>query len=399
MSTASAPVLVAGGGVAALEATLALRDLTDGAARVEVLAPEREFVYRPLVFGPPFGVGEARRFPLDRLLADAGGTLRQGTLAALDPDRHVAVTAGGEEIPYRACLLALGGRPAAGIPGALTFSGPADEEALRNLLADARAGQVGSVAVAVPAGLGWTLPAYELALLTAAHLSDAGVAVEVELVTPEPAPLALFGTRASEAIRELLEVREITLRTGTTPVAFADGTLTVAPAGTVDVDRVVALPTLTGPAIAGVPSNAGGFVPTDRHGAVAGLEDVYAAGDTTAFPVKQGGIAAQQADAAAEAIAAALGAAIDPEPFTPVLRGLLLTGLAPRYLRGESGGRVSTVDTEPLWWPPAKIVGRHLAPFLAGHLGLATPAGDQFAAALPVEVELDPVHAGEWMPV
>ena len=63
---------------------------------------------------------------------------------------------------------------------------------------------------------------------------------------------------------------------------------------------MIALPSLSGQRIDGVPQTRDGFVPVDRHGRVDGLPDVYAAGDITRFPVKQGGLAAQQADAAAE---------------------------------------------------------------------------------------------------
>ncbi len=105
-----------------------------------------------------------------------------------------------------------------------------------------------------------------------------------------------------------------------------------------------------------------------------GLADVYAAGDITDFPVKQGGLATQQADAVAEAIAARAGADVTPRPFEPVLRGLVLTGETPRYLRAELkrglGGR-SAVDDEPLWWPAGKIAGLYLGPYLAEHAGLA----------------------------
>src|SRR5262249_5119732 len=93
-------------------------------------------------------------------------------------------------------------------------------------------------------------------------------------------------------------------------------------------------------------------------------------GDMTTFPVKQGGIAAQQADVVAAAIAARAGADVVPEPFDPVLRGLLLTGGAPAFLRAElHGGRADTssVADEALWWPPGKIAARYLAPFLASH--------------------------------
>jgi sulfide:quinone oxidoreductase len=132
---------------------------------------------------------------------------------------------------------------------------------------------------------------------------------------------------------------------------------------------------------------------------VLGLSDVYAAGDLTQFPVKQGGIAAQQADAVAGSIAADAGARVRPVTFKPVLRGLLLTGMAPRFLRSE-GGRPSLVDTNALWWPPAKIVGRYLAPFLAEQLGLAReslrpPRTD----AVEVEVAMDTRDHAAWSAV
>jgi sulfide:quinone oxidoreductase len=151
------------------------------------------------------------------------------------------------------------------------------------------------------------------------------------------------------------------------------------------------MPRLEGPRIAGVPADADGFVVTDLHGAVAGLDDVYAAGDLTSFPVKQGGLATQQADAAAEAIAARAGAEIQPEPFTPVLRGLLLTGLVPRFIRADERQRQSIVDTEPLWWPPTKIVGRYLSPYLARAVGqtIEPPASGD---AIAVDVRIDSTH-------
>lgn len=99
----------------------------------------------------------------------------------------------------------------------------------------------------------------------------------------------------------------------------------------------------------------------------------------------------KQADVAAAAIAAQAGAPVEPAPFRPVLRGLLLTGMAPRYLRAEAGTARSAVDTEPLWWPPAKIVGRYLAPFLATRLGLSEePPQRPSSAFVRVELELDP---------
>ena len=104
-----------------------------------------------------------------------------------------------------------------------------------------------------------------------------------------------------------------------------EGELRLVPEGSIAADRVVALPRLRGPRIDGLPQTVEGFLSVDAHGQVHGLADVFAAGDITSFPVKQGGIAAQQADAAAEIIAANAGADLTPQPFRPVLRGLLLT--------------------------------------------------------------------------
>jgi sulfide:quinone oxidoreductase len=108
----------------------------------------------------------------------------------------------------------------------------------------------------------------------------------------------------------------------------------------------------------------------------------------TTFPVKQGGIAAQQADAAARAIAAAAGAPVAATEFRPVLRGLLLTGAEPRYLRGDAAPDVGgSVSPEPLWWPPAKVAGRYLAPFLSALTGTDLPGEPE---GIEVEADLDP---------
>src|SRR6266540_2773712 len=348
-------VLVVGGGVAGLEAVLALRELAGELVDVELVAPEHQFFYRPLAVLEPFG-----RRPRDRWeLAD----LRSG-----------------QRIPYSAVVLACGARPTAAVAGALTFRGPADAERFKALLDDIKAGRAKHLVFAVPSGIVWPLPIYELALLTATELEREGLDATLLIVTSEPAPLALFGRAASEAVNELLRERGIPVHPSTYPVEVSDGLLKCVRGSDVAADGVVTLPRLAGPAIEGVPRDRNGFVPTDPHGRVAGAADVYAAGDLTAFPIKQGGLAAEQADAAAEAIAAAAGVAIEPTPFRPVLRALLLTGRRPTFLQVELGGghgETSRASQKRLWRQPGKIVGRRLAPFLAG-LGLVdTPTEPQ----------------------
>ena len=178
-------------------------------------------------------------------------------------------------------------------------------------------------------------------------------------MTPETAPLGLFGSRASEAVTGLLDARRIVTHLARYPESpFAGGTLRLRPGdGQLHVDAVVSLPRLHGPFLSGIAHDRLGFISVDEHGRVHGSFEIWAAGDVTGFPIKQGGLATQQADAVAAAIAHAAGAPVAAEPFRPVLRGrLLLPGAAPRYLRTDMSGRsgdTSDVAAHPLWWPPA----------------------------------------------
>ena len=390
MSEAPLHVVVAGGGVAGLELALALRALAEERVSVEVVSPETDFVYRPLAVVEPFRAGEATSFPLPALVREAGAELHAGEIDAVDAAKKTVTTREGGELPYDVLVVALGARAREAVPGALTFREPQDGPALASLLGDVVDGRARRLAFAVPAGATWPLPLYELALLTETYLADYGtMETELTLVTPEEAPLGIFGRVASDALQELLETRGIDVRLRTTPFRFERGALQLMPADSLDADAVIALPRAEGPFLSGLPSDVAGFVPTDQHGRVVGVDDVYAAGDVTQFPVKQGGIATQQADAVAAAIAARAGAPVEPAPFRPVLRGLLLTGLFPRYLRAEPGTDVSAIDTEALWWPPAKIVGRYLAPFLAERIGLARVPPPQGEGAVPVEVVVE----------
>ena len=365
-------MLIAGAGVAGLEAALALQALAEDRVSVELVAPGPDFVYRPLSVTTPFGSGETERFSLHALANEAGAKLVEAAVRGVHPERMTVETAEGDELPYDALVLALGARSVPSIPGAVPFRGPGDEEALGEVLREAREGRVRRLAFTMPAGISWPLPMYELALLTAVHLADAGADVELHVVTPEQHPLQLFGPAASESVAEQLDLHGIRLWTSTVPLRVEDGVFRFVGTGELGIDRVVALPRVVGPRLPGVPHDSNGFVPTDVHARVRGLHDVYAAGDLTDFPIKQGGLATQEADAAAQAIAAWVGADVVPRPFAPVLRGLMLTGLTPRYMEAELGSLESALDTEPLWWPPAKIAGRYLGPFLAHHLHLQT---------------------------
>jgi len=363
-------VLIAGGGVAALEAALALRDLAGERLEVQLWAPRADFVYRPFSVGEPFGAAKVLRYGLGSLAERIGVSFHLGGILAADSGARLATVRDGERIPYDYLLVATGARMLWAVPGAVTFWGAADEGGFGSLMHRLRAGILRDVVFTMPGGRSWALPLYELALLSAAMLSKSGIEdATLTVVTPEDAPLELFGRAVSEQMARLLAERGIEVVTGAHPIEFRDGRLTVAPGDPVDADAAVSLPRLEGRRIDGIPSSADGFVRVDEHSAVLGSERIFAAGDVTAFPVKQGGIATQEADVAAEAIAAAAGCEIEPAPFDPELRAVLWTGSEPRYLYGKlSGGHgeVSKLSEEALWPEPnAKIVGRRLTPFLA----------------------------------
>lgn len=392
-------VLVAGGGVAGLEALLALRELAMERASLELIAPAPTFTYKPLAVAEPFGLGPTTEYDLARIAEERSATLRVGQLAAVDADGHAVRLTDGGDRPYDALVIALGARMSNPLPGSIVVQGPGYTSRFSTLLRELQDHRVHRVAFAVPAAGSWPLPLYELALMAAARVAEGGLRdVELSLVTPEGAPLEIFGAEASSAVQALLSERGIDLHTNSVPAAIEPDALVVQSDDLqrVPADRVVSLPRLDGPGIEGLPSDSEGFIPVDEHGLVEGELDVYAAGDVTAFPVKQGGLATQQADAVAEAIAARAGAPVSPAPFRPVLRGMLLTGGVPRYLRhGRAGSKqaVSEAADHALWWPPGKIAGRYLSPYLALHgetIGRRPDRGD----AIPVEVPLEETPRG-----
>jgi sulfide:quinone oxidoreductase len=375
----SARVVIAGGGVAAVEAILALRQLAGSALAIDLIAPENVLADRPSSVAVPFGLGATAPLDLLDLAWRHDVTVRRGELVSVDAAARRARLPCGAEVAYDFLLIAVGARPVPALPGATTFRGPSDAAAIERLLGDAAEGRYRRIAFAVPPGATWPLPAYELAIMVAVDLRARGARdVELTVVTPERDPLWLFGPAAGDALREALSARGIGLRTGARSATVRDGVLTLESGEVLPTDAVVALPTLEGPRVPGLGHDAAGFLPTDAHGRVSGVDRVLAAGDATSFPIKQGGLATQQADAAAATIAAELGAINEAAPFTPVLRGLLLTGGAPLYLRAElrpSGAPRTTsgaarrlqgeASGRALWWPPGKIAGRYLAPYLA----------------------------------
>ena len=194
--------------------------------------------------------------------------------------------------------------------------------------------------------------------------------VEISLVTRSCGHWSCLA-KCGGVVGELLAEAGIELRTGSAPRRFNRPRLELRAEGRWR--RTTSSPCRRSiPEIDGIPQRSGGFIPTDTRLNVEGLTDVWAAGDATWFPIKQGGLAAQQADVAAEAIASRAGAQVPISTFRPVLRAALLTGALPRYFRSALfAGFDDAASPSALWSPPTKLAGRYLGSYLsaAAHLG------------------------------
>jgi sulfide:quinone oxidoreductase len=364
-------VVIAGGGVAAIEGLLRLRRLLGGAAKITLLAPNEEFAFRALSVKEPFALGSPERHPIRHIVRDADAEWVQDTLGWVDPDAQVAHTGGGAELPYDALLVAIGARTTEVYEHTTTFRDADADALLTGIVEDVEAGYTKSVAFVAPPGPVWQLPLYELALMTAERARSMGAdAVELTVVTPDEEPLAAFGASVSATVRGLLPEAGVALRTGAEAEVPAAKTVRLGSEGEeLRPDRIVTLPRIGGPGIRGLPTAGGeGFIPIDAHCSVPGTAGrVFAAGDATTFPIKHGGLGSQQADTAAAAIARLAGADNVAEPFQPVIRGTLLTGGAPLYMSARLGGTgsfESEVSDTPLWPSGAKVAAEELAAYL-----------------------------------
>jgi sulfide:quinone oxidoreductase len=361
-------VVIVGASVAGLETLLALRELAGDRARVTLVEPAPDFVDRPMTVAEPFGLGAARRHPVEPIASDAGARLVRGSVREVRPAERRVLLHGGGDVSFDTLVLAPGARSMPPFDHSITVGEPRWGEAMRDVIDRVERGDARRVAFIAPTSTGWTLPLYELAMLTAGAAERSGNEADVVLVSREERPLAVFGAQSSANASHWLRNSGVEF-IGDSRADVQPGVIVLEPGRrALAADAVVALPLVRGPRLEGVPATELGFIPVDGHGRVRGLAGVYAAGDATDFRVKQGGLAAQQADAVAAHIASELGGPALPAPFSPVLRGMLFSGRDPHFLHtrdiddpGE--GRASLA---PLWWPPTKIAGRYLAPYLLG---------------------------------
>jgi sulfide:quinone oxidoreductase len=365
-------VAIAGGGVAGLEALLALRALAGDRIRLTLIAPDPDFSYRPMAVAEPFSLGRAERVPLTRFADEADAELVINAVVGVD-DRAGQVRLSDDSTrSFDALIVAPGGRAVAGVEGATTWWPSGDSDVYGGLLRDLEEGYSKRLAIVVPPGAVWPLPAYELALMTAGEVKSMGHEdVRITVVTPEHGPLSLFGDDASAAVADELRRAGVDLKTGVV-ARRSEGGLVLEPGGEqLDVQRVYAVPRIVGPALEGLPHDEEGFILAGDDSLVEGATRTWAAGDGIQSPVKFGGLATHQARLAAAAIARLAGIQDVPDPGEPVLHGRLLTGRGTRRLAGRGDA-----EGAPLWWPSGKIAGEYLPRWLAEN-GLAPQGAEE----------------------
>jgi sulfide:quinone oxidoreductase len=409
-------VVVAGGGIAALEVLAGLRALAGGRVDATLLAPDRSFSYRPLSMAAPFTFLDERTRPLEDIAAGLEASYVRDGLAQIDGARGRVLTHDGDFLPYDVLVVAVGAH-AAHRRDDLGWSRSAESTArFGRILKEIESGAVRSLALVVPPRAAWPLDAYELALVAALAAARAGSGAKVSLFTAERTPLEAFGSHASGAIAAELRQAGIELVAGveaTLPEeaheAGADAfssmvarlsrrsrrrhatrglVLRLGRGSSMAVDRALFLPSVYGPTISGIPRDARGFIPVDERGLAVGENRIYAAGDATPLALKHSALSCAQGTAVAEAIAARAGADIEPRPWSPTLYGVLT--LPPHFpgTRGSPWLQSGEPITHCLWWPPGHAAGCHLAPFLASTDPRVRPGLDWHPNGIPLAIDV-----------
>jgi sulfide:quinone oxidoreductase len=395
---ASPVVCVVGGGTAGLEGLLLARRQLGSAADLCLIAPEREFRYRPMSPDSLFRPAKERGLAIVDIASEAGARRVADRAVLVDEVQRSVVTRDGDTVTFDFLLLAVGARPRRALRQGYLWVRGVDPVFLDQILGELAARTVRDVAVVVPRGARWPIPAYELALVLA--WTVAGTPAHITLITTEPEPLRALGAAAADAVAHELDVAGVELITGVEvidavrhdgtrsdranvnlvpePPADAADALIGRPTGsargqpygdsTRAFDRLISLPTVDGPSIAGVATDAAGFIEVDTTLKVCGSERVWAAGACVAAGLEHSALAARQADAAIAAIAeqCADGVAADPTipSGAPELTGMLLTGQRDAWLAENPLG-TREPSTRCLWWPPGRAVGQMLAQHIA----------------------------------
>lgn len=336
-------VLVLGGGVGGLVTANELRRTLDPADRVVVVERERRHLFQPSLLW--LMVGRRRRDRIERPLRELlapGVELVEAEVHAVDPvTRRVETSAGG--LAGDALVVALGAEPdRAAVPGyrdaALDVFSPDGAAACARALATFGGGRV----VVTVAGLPYKCPAapYEAALLLDDELRRRGLRdrSEIDVYSPEPAPMPVAGPAMGAAVLGLLEAKGIRFHPGSRVERFEPASREIVFAGgtRAGYDLLAGIPPHRAPAVVAASGLGGetGWIPVDRATLETRHAGIYAIGDVTTVtlangkPLPRAGVFAH-----GEALVAAgrIAATFADRPGTPSFDGL-------GYCWVESGG-------------------------------------------------------------
>lgn len=359
-------ILIAGSGPGALEAALALGASEYLDAEIALVSPATEFRYTPNLVIEPFGGSPPSRYNVGEIIKSERVVQWQGTIERIDAGAGRAFSPENDEFEFDAAILATGTRFEPLLPApAISFGAPGSIERVKEVLAQIDSGGVRAVAFAAPEGPSYRLPLYELALMTADRARAAGQPVALGVVTPEAAPLEAFGSDNSDLVARLCVQAGISLVCGEAIAGFDGEQVAFRSGGQHPADQLIAMPRLVPRAPEGVPTGADGFVPTQAAQLITGTTNIYAVGDMTDFPVKQGGLASAQARAAVSAIEARLGSRPEAEEFDGEIGGVLLgadgrVSLRARVTRDGAESLAVGQTSEPLKKIDSEYLSRRL---------------------------------------
>ncbi len=357
-------ILVAGSGPGALEATLALSRSEHLEPEISLISPQTEFHYRPNMVMEPFGVSETASYSVGEIIAHPNVHQWQGVIDRVDHQAGTAHSPEGDEFAFDAMVIATGTTPRAPLPEpAITLGLPGSIEEVTGIVGAVDRGELRSVVFTMPDGPTHRLPLYELSLMIADRAArQSGQQVDVALVTPEPSPLIIYGDDHSAHVAEFCRRLGVHVHANATVSLYDGNTVTLDDSTTHPAERLVSMPRLEPRTPQGVPTDENGFIPVDNLQRVKGTENLFAVGDVTDARVKQGGLATQEADAACQAIEAALGTREEATGLSGEIEALLLTATerVPLRARLTESGSVSLETAQPEG-PVQKIYSRLLA--------------------------------------
>ncbi len=228
--------------------------------------------------------------PLDRVFAPTTVRIEQARVTGIDPTRHTLVTSAGE-LPYDALVLAAGSRTSPpDVPGREFLFGLDTGEQAAQLDAHVAAVRHRNVpgahrAVVIGAGFTGVEIAAELVDRLGGGVHHRGSDVEVVLVERAATIAPDFGPDARREIERALDDLGVRCLTGTTVESIEEGFVTLSTGEEIPTRTTVWTGGVRANAFAddlGVTADGSGRLAVDRDLAVAGVPDVWAAGDVAA---------------------------------------------------------------------------------------------------------------------